>query len=65
MSFYERIDKRDAKIPSRFDMTCGQADDLKRNAPGVWDMICSAFKFGYMQGVRAERAGKAVLEDGR
>lgn len=61
MSFYEKIKAQDPKIPDRFDITCGQVDNLKRNATGIWDLIGIVFKFGYMQGVRAERAGKAVL----
>ena len=33
--------------------------DLKYNAPGNFEFAAAAFKFGYMQGIRAERAGKA------
>lgn len=61
MSFYERIVKKDIKIPECFDMTCGQAHDLNKNAESKWDLLFYTFKFGYMQGVRAERAGKAAM----
>ena len=61
MNFYERINKKNVRVPDHFDMTCTQINDLNRNAPSRWDLIICAFKFGYMQGIRAERAGKAVL----
>lgn len=61
MSLYERIEKKCVSIPDRFSMSIGQVNDLIRNAPGKFSLICIVFEFGYMQGVRAERAGKAVL----
>ena len=59
MSFYERISKQKVNIPDRFCMKVDQMIYLKENAKGIYDLMCVVFKFGYLQGVRSERAGKA------
>ena len=61
-SLYERIDKNTTKVPDCFDLRISQLYDLIGRAPGVSDMLYTAFKFGYLQGVRAERAGKAGVQ---
>ena len=61
MIFYEKIKRKDVTIPDSFDIRVGQMIDLKKNAPGMFEIMATAFRFGYMQGIRAERAGKAVL----
>ena len=43
MSFYERIVKKDIMIPECFDMTCGQAHDLNKNAESKWDFLFYTF----------------------
>lgn len=60
-SFYERISKNEIKIPDRFDMRYSQFLSLVGNAPNPSEMVIAAFKFGYMQGLRAEKAGKAGI----
>ncbi len=60
MNFYEKIEAQAVNIPSSFDMRVSQLTDLKKNSPGIVEFANAAFIFGYMQGVRAERAGKAV-----
>lgn len=59
MNFYERIVKQEIRVPERFDMSYRQLIDLANNATGKFELIYWAFNFGYMQGIRAERAGKA------
>lgn len=61
MNFYKKIKEKDFKIPESFDIRYNQMIDLKHKATGYFDLTYVAFRFGYMQGVRAERAGKAVL----
>ena len=61
MSLYEKIENKELNIPARFDMGSKQMTDLYKNSPGKFEMMASAFRFGYMQGIRAERAGKAVI----
>lgn len=56
--FYKKIMEEPAEIPASFEMTYQQFMSLLR-APSITDTIYTAFKFGYLQGVRAERAGKA------
>ena len=62
MNFYDRIAKQEVRVPERFDMRYRQLVNLANNAPGKFELIYLAFKFGYMQGIRAERAGKAGVE---
>lgn len=64
MSFCDRIKKKNVKIPSRFELYSDQMLDFVRNTSDNWELINIVFKFGYMQGIRAERAGKAVLHEG-
>lgn len=59
MSLYERINKKEKVVPDCFDMSIKQAFDLANETGSRIDAIYTAFKFGYMQGVRAERKGKA------
>ena len=61
MNFYERINKKSVVIPERFDLRYSQYVDLKNNAPGKFELISTVFTFGYIQGVRAERAGRAEI----
>lgn len=62
MNFYEKISRQKVEIPHSFDMTVSQLIDLIQNLQG-YNLAHEAFKFGYMQGIRAERAGKSVLQD--
>lgn len=59
MSLYKRIIRQKINIPYRFDLRYSHAIDLKKNATGSFDLLRTAFVFGYMQGIRAERVGKA------
>lgn len=59
MNLYERINKKESGIPDCFDISVAQMLEIADNARGRIDAVCTAFKFGYMQGVRAEKIGKA------
>lgn len=61
MNFYEKICKKNVKVPDSFDLLLEQLVSLEHDAPNYLAAVYAGFKFGYMQGVRAERAGKAVL----
>ena len=60
MNFYERVTKIDIPIPGRLDMTYGQMRDIRKNAPGIFESMYICFRFGYVQGMRAAKLGKAV-----
>lgn len=59
MNLCERINNKDLGIPDFFDISVAQMLEIASNSRGKVDAVCTAFKFGYMQGVRAERKGKA------
>ena len=61
MSLYKRIRNKGVilAMPCEYVPNVGQIKDLKENAPDLWELITVCFEFGYMQGIRAERAGKA------
>jgi len=61
MNFYEKIEAQAVNILSRFDIRHSQLMDLKKHSLGLFEFASAAFEFGYMQGVGAERAGKAAL----
>ena len=59
MNFYERMSKKEIHVPDKFDMSYGQMCDIKENAPGIFERMYVCFRFGYIQGVRAERKREA------
>lgn len=58
MNLYEKIKRENLSIPQSFDLTVMQLFDLQNNAPDKYDKICSAFKFGYIQGQRALKVSR-------
>lgn len=55
MSLYGRIKDRDLDIPEAFCMRAEAMCDIKEHSTDLFDLMCIVFKFGYMQGQRAER----------
>lgn len=57
MNLYDKIRNAECEIPEAFDLTIPQADELIHNADmqDRYDLAHTAFKFGYMQGCRAEQ----------
>lgn len=45
-------------INPKYDMTVKNMNDIFYNSQGQFDMICNAFKFGYMQGMKAMSSKK-------
>ena len=43
-------------INDRYDMYHTDVDDIYKNSPDTVTMILNAFRFGYMQGIKAEKA---------
>jgi len=43
------------KIRPYYDLRVSHADEIYRQSPNVPAMILNAFKFGYMQGTKAEQ----------
>lgn len=58
MNLYEKIKRENLSIPQSFDLTVMQLFDLQNNVPDKYDKICSAFKFGYIQGQRALKVSR-------
>lgn len=58
MNFYDKIKQAEVSIPRTFNLTSSQMLDLESNAPDMFYMIFTAFKFGYMQGRRFEQASR-------
>lgn len=60
MNLYEKIRNAECEIPEAFDMTISQAEDLIHNAnlDDSYDLVYTAFKFGYMQRCRVEQSSK-------
>lgn len=47
------IESANSCIDDRYDMVSSNVNDIYVNSNHPFDMICSAFKFGYMQGRKA------------
>lgn len=58
MNFYERMNRKEVRVPSKFDMSCSQLYDIKKYAPEIFDVMYICFKFGYLQGIRAAEMEK-------
>lgn len=54
-SLYKRIKTQEVNVPDNYDLKCSQISDIRNNATSVLDLICVSFRFGYLQGQRAER----------
>ena len=44
------------KIDSHYEMSASEMLALEKAYPGRFELICGAFRFGYAQGQKAERA---------
>lgn len=49
------------KISPHYDLTSYHACEIKENSREIYDVIHNAFKFGYMQGVKAEKVAQRKL----
>lgn len=58
MGLYDKIRNTKCVIPESFDMKIKQAMDILDNTKDRFEVACIAFKFGYMQGRRAEQVFK-------
>ena len=66
MNLYDKIRNAECEIPEAFDLTIPQADNLIHNADAQdrYDLVWTAFKFGYMQGKRAEQISRTNKANG-
>lgn len=67
MNLYDKIRNAECEIPESFDLKISQAGELIHNADPQdrYDLVYIAFKFGYMQGKRAEQIFKTNKADGK
>lgn len=63
MNLYEKIKQENLRVPVSFRMKFEQVEDLLTNAPSDFELALSSFRFGYMQGQRAEKANKTKVEN--
>lgn len=56
------INEKKSKINTYYDMRLHHVIDIKNNSTGVCDAINNAFVFGYIQGVKAQKKGRAYNE---
>lgn len=66
MNLYDKIRNAECEIPESFDLKISQAGELIHNADPQdrYDLVYIAFKFGYMQGKRAEQASRTNEANG-
>lgn len=64
MNLYDKIRNAECEMPESFCMTIGQVLELIDNSPSEDDLVWTAFKFGYMQGKRAEQISKTNKANG-
>lgn len=63
MNLYEKIKQENLTVPVSFRMKFEQVEDLLTHAPSDFELALSSFRFGYMQGQRAEKANKTKVEN--
>ncbi|WP_027296081.1 hypothetical protein [Robinsoniella sp. KNHs210] len=61
MNFLEKIRLGQEEIDSRYDMSIFQMNEIKNGSPGICDMISYSFRYGYMQGTKAERSHRKTI----
>lgn len=45
-------------IPEMYDLTASQAIEIKEDCEDVYDLIYTAFRYGFLQGGKAEQEGR-------
>ena len=43
-------------IDPHYDMRCNAIEEIRQESPNLLDMALNCFRFGYMQGMKAESA---------
>lgn len=52
----EVINGANQSINNYYDMSLDNLNDIYYNSDNAFEMICNAFKFGYVQGAKATKA---------
>lgn len=50
------IENSVGKIDENYDLCAGHIQEIANNSDSQFDLICNMFRFGYMQGVKAQKA---------
>lgn len=45
-------------IPEMYDLTASQAIEIREDCTDLVDLICVAFRYGFLQGRKAEQEGR-------
>lgn len=56
---FKVINETKGKINCQYDACFDNVVAIKNNSNNYFDMICNAFVFGYAQGVKAQKKGRA------
>lgn len=51
-----KVNQLVGKINPRYNLTCENIQEIHREYGGNFESICCAFKFGYLQGMKAAKA---------
>jgi hypothetical protein len=54
----QKIEEMTGNIDPYYDMSIGNMREINKNSKDSVALICNSFKFGYLQGIKAERARK-------
>ncbi|KDE74869.1 hypothetical protein FUSO7_00370 [Fusobacterium necrophorum BFTR-2] len=49
-------------LPAYYDMTFGQMNDIRDNSKGAFEMIITAFKFGFGQDMKYQKNNKGKVK---
>ena len=56
LNVMKTIEKSIGKIDENYDLCAGQIKEIAKNSSNQFELICNMFRFGYMQGVKAQKA---------
>ncbi|MFR4948161.1 hypothetical protein [Thomasclavelia spiroformis] len=57
----KKITKTRKNINKNYDLSNITMEDIKQNSFDLFDLITNAFTFGYYQGVKAQKRGRAFV----
>lgn len=58
----QKIEEATGNIDPYYDMSIGNMKEIKENSKELFELISNSFKFGYIQGMKAEEARRKRKE---
>lgn len=56
------IKETEQHLTTYYDMTYDQLNDIRNNSKGIFEMIITAFKFGFGQGMKYQKNNKGKVK---